>query len=326
MIPNQWYAVLSSKELKKHRLTGVTRFGEKLVFWRKEDGTPACIADRCCHRGASLCTGKLLKGEVQCPFHGFQYNEKGQVTFIPANGRVSPVPSNFKVASYKVQEKGGFIFLWYGDPSLASDEVPFFDELLTSFKYAESHEVWAVHYTRAIENQLDVVHLPFVHKTTIGRGGKAVVNGPLVTWENNRMTYYVNDVKDQGQKPLKAEEVPDFNKKYSLQLQLPNLWQNRIAKKIRVMAAFAPIDEDHTLIYIRFYERVLRTPILGWSMVHLGNVADRIILHQDRKVVLTQLPKKSELQMGENLVQGDAPIIQFRLKRDALQKAATPKK
>ena len=55
-------------------------------------------------------------------------------------------------------------------------------------------------------------------------------------------------------------------------------------------------------------------------MVHLGNVADRIILHQDRRVVLTQLPKKSELQMGENLVQGDAPIIAFRLKRDALKK------
>jgi hypothetical protein len=35
--------------------------------------------------------------------------------------------------------------------------------------------------------------------------------------------------------------------------------------------------------------------------------------------VLTQLPKKSELQMGENLVQGDAPIIAFRLKISALQ-------
>jgi hypothetical protein len=55
---------------------------------------------------------------------------------------------------------------------------------------------------------------------------------------------------------------------------------------------------------------------------HLGNVANKIILHQDRRVVLTQLPKKSELQMGENLVQGDAPIIQFRKKREELKKAA----
>ena len=87
------------------------------------------------------------------------------------------------------------------------------------------------------------------------------------------------------------------------------------------MAAFAPIDDEHTMIYIRFYQNVLPTPILGGMMVHLGNVADRVILHQDRRVVLTQLPKKSELQMNENLIQGDAPIIAYRLKRDALKKA-----
>jgi phenylpropionate dioxygenase-like ring-hydroxylating dioxygenase large terminal subunit len=45
MIPDQWYAVLSSKELKKNKILGVTRFGEKLVFWRKKDGGIGCIAD-----------------------------------------------------------------------------------------------------------------------------------------------------------------------------------------------------------------------------------------------------------------------------------------
>jgi phenylpropionate dioxygenase-like ring-hydroxylating dioxygenase large terminal subunit len=162
--------------------------------------------------------------------------------------------------------------------------------------------------------------LPFVHNSTIGRGHKWVVNGPLVKWDKNRMTYYVDDVKDEGQKALKAEEVKDFEKKFHLQLQLPNLWQNCIAEKIRVMAAFAPIDEEHTMIYMRFYQRVLPLPFGKWLMARLGNMADRVILHQDRRVVLTQLPKKSELQMGENLVPGDAPIIQFRIKRDALKK------
>jgi phenylpropionate dioxygenase-like ring-hydroxylating dioxygenase large terminal subunit len=320
MINNQWYAVLSSKELKKGKLLGVTRFGEKLVFWRDEKGDIGCLADKCCHRGASLASGKLYHNHVQCPFHGFEYDPSGKVVAIPANGKVSPIPANFKVLSYLAKEKAGFIFVWYGDKEKATPEIPFFEELTSKFKYAESQEVWAVHYTRAIENQLDVVHLPFVHHNTIGRGGKCVFNGPLVKWEGNRMTYYVDDVKDEGQKPLKAEEVPDFDKKFSLQLQMPNLWQNRIAEKIRVMAAFAPIDDEHTMIYIRFYEKVLPTPILGGMMVHLGNVADRVILHQDRRVVLTQLPKKSGLTIGENLVQGDAPIVAFRLKRDQMQK------
>lgn len=284
------------------------------------DGTVNCIADKCCHRGASLCTGKVVNGKVQCPFHGFEYDGTGKVVAIPANGKKTPVPENFKVKSYLAKEKAGFIFVFYGPRENAPEEIPFFKELLTKFSYGEFHEVWNVHYTRAIENQLDVVHLPFVHNSTIGRGHKWVVNGPLVKWDKNRMTYYVDDVKDEGRKVLKAEEVKDFEKKFHLQLQMPNLWQNCIAEKIRVMAAFAPIDEEHTMIYMRFYQRVLPLPLGKWLMARLGNMADRVILHQDRRVVLTQLPKKSELQMGENLVPGDAPIIQFRIKRDALKK------
>jgi phenylpropionate dioxygenase-like ring-hydroxylating dioxygenase large terminal subunit len=322
MIPNQWYAVLSSKEVKRNRMIGVTRFGEKLVFWREKEGTLHCIADKCCHRGASLSAGKLVEGHVQCPFHGFEYDGSGKVVAIPANGKKTPVAPNYKVPSYLVKERGGFIFVWYGDPEKASAEIPFFEELEQKFSYGEFHEVWSVHYTRAIENQLDVVHLPFVHNSTIGRGHKWVVNGPLVKWDGNRMTYYVDDVKDVGQKALKAEKVKDFESKFHLQLQMPNLWQNCIAKKIRVMAAFAPIDDEHTMIYMRFYQRVLPLPLGKALMRLLGNAADRVILHQDRRVVLTQLPKKSELQMGENLVPGDAPIIQFRLRRDKLKNEA----
>jgi hypothetical protein len=46
---------------------------------------------------------------------------------------------------------------------------------------------------------------------------------------------------------------------------------------------------------------------------------NRVILHQDRRVVLTQLPKKSEFRMKENLVQGDLPILEFRKRRDLLK-------
>lgn len=46
MIKNQWYAVLDSKELKKNKLIGTTRMGEKLVFWRDEDNKVNCIFDK----------------------------------------------------------------------------------------------------------------------------------------------------------------------------------------------------------------------------------------------------------------------------------------
>ena len=79
---------------------------------------------------------------------------------IPANGKDKPVPANFKVKSYEIKEAYGFIWAWYGDSCEELPEIPFFDELKSGFTYGKMAENWNVHYSRSIENQLDVVHLP----------------------------------------------------------------------------------------------------------------------------------------------------------------------
>lgn len=322
MIPNQWYAVLGSKEVKKGRPVGVTRFSEKLVLWRDENGAVCCIADQCCHRGAALSAGELCGGKVACPFHGFQYDRTGRVVCIPANGKNQMPSSNFRVKAYAAKEAYGFIWLWHGEIPEHLPEIPFFEELKTGFSYGMFSEKWNVHYTRAIENQLDVVHLPFVHRTTIGRGNKALVSGPVVKWDGNLMTFYVKNEADNGQKPQRPDEIRDYEKLFSLQMQMPNLWQNRVSPKLRIMAAFAPVDEENTRIYLRFCQSFLGVPILREIVNSLGDAVNRIVLHQDRRVVLTQIPKKSELMMGENLVQGDLPIIEFRRRRQELKEKA----
>lgn len=322
MIPNQWYAVLNSKQVKKNKLIGVTRFSEKLVFWRDESGEVYCIYDKCCHRGASLCAGKLVENHVECPFHGFQYDGSGKVVRIPANGKAAKVAENYRVHAYPAKDAYGLIWVWYGDFDADLPEIPFFKELKKGFSYGGFSENWGVHYTRAIENQLDVVHLPFVHKTTIGRGSKTLVNGPVVKWNENCMTFYVKNEQDEGQRPEKPGEIADYEKLFHLQFQMPNIWQNIISDQVRIFAAFAPVDEENTRIYLRFYQSFLRVPVLKELVGALSNVSNRIIFHQDRRVVLTQLPKKSEFRMKENLVQGDLPILEYRKRREQLREAA----
>lgn len=320
MIKNQWYVVLDAKELKENRPVGLVRFSEKLVFWRDNKNNINCIFDKCCHRGASLSIGKINNEHLECPFHGFQYDSSGRVKIIPANGKNKEIPINFKVNSYIAKEKYGYIWVWFGDKIDLIPEIPFFEELKFGFSYGSFSETWRVHYTRAIENQLDVVHLPFVHKTTIGKGNKTVVNGPVVKWKDNLMTFYVKNELDHGQTPQKPNEIENYESLFSLQLQMPNLWQNIISDKIRIVAAFAPIDEENTKIYLRFYQSFMKTPILKQIVNGISSISNKIILHQDREVVLTQLPIKSQLIMGENLIQGDLPIIEFRKKREELKK------
>jgi phenylpropionate dioxygenase-like ring-hydroxylating dioxygenase large terminal subunit len=103
---------------------------------------------------------------------------------------------------------------------------------------------------------------------------------------------------------------------------MPNIWQNIISDQVRIFAAFAPVDEENTRIYLRFYQSFLRVPVLKELVGALSNVSNRIIFHQDRRVVLTQLPKKSEFRMKENLVQGDLPILEYRKRREQLKEAA----
>jgi phenylpropionate dioxygenase-like ring-hydroxylating dioxygenase large terminal subunit len=318
MIYNQWYVILESRELKNNKPLMIKRLNEELALWRDKENHVCCIADKCCHRGASLSCGRVLDGKLECPFHGFIYDKTGAVTSIPANGKNTPVPENMKVRSYRTYEAYGLIWIWWGDEDKITGE-PFFFRELKDYSYSSFTDHWNVHYSRAIENQLDVVHLPFVHKTTIGRGNKTLVNGPVVTRENELITFYVDNIKDDGKTiPLKPDEIKDYERLFHLRFHFPNIWQNYISDKIRAFAAFVPVDEENTIIYIRYYQNLVRLPLLKQLMNYIGKISSIIILRQDKRVVITQLPKKSALRIGENLITGDLPIVEYRKHRQAL--------
>jgi phenylpropionate dioxygenase-like ring-hydroxylating dioxygenase large terminal subunit len=318
MIYNQWYVILESKELLRKKPLRIKRFNEQLAMWRDEHGIACCIADKCSHRGASLSCGEIINGMLECPFHGFIYDKSGKVHIIPANGKNSHTPETMKVASYKTYEAYGLIWLWWGsDDQIASE--PFFFKELIEFSYSGFKDHWNVHYSRAIENQLDVVHLPFVHKTTIGRGNKTLVNGPVVIRENDLITFYVYNTEDDGKTvPLKSEEIPDYKKLFHLQFHYPNIWQNFISDKIRAFAAFVPVDEENSIIYIRYYQKMIKIPLLKELFNYIGKISSIIILRQDKRVVIKQLPTKSEFKMDERLIMGDKPIIEYRKRRNEL--------
>jgi phenylpropionate dioxygenase-like ring-hydroxylating dioxygenase large terminal subunit len=227
-----------------------------------------------------------------------------------------------KVRAYRTYENYGFIWLWWGDNELIKED-PFFFKELESFSYSSFRDHWNVHYSRAIENQLDVVHLPFVHKTTIGRGNKTLVNGPVVIREGELITFYVWNITDDGTStPLKPVEIKDYENLFHLQFHYPNIWQNFINDKIRAFAAFVPVDEENSIIYIRYYQDMVKIPLLKGLFNYIGKISSKIILQQDKRVVVTQLPKKSGFQMDERLITGDKPIIEYRKHRQELIEAS----
>ena len=326
MIPNQWYVVMDSSQVGA-KPVGVTRMGEKLVFWRDDSGQVSCLRDRCAHRGVELSKGEVLdNGKLQCPFHGFEYDTSGRITRIPANGRNAPVPERFRVHSYPTHEAHDLIWIWWGDDPPEDLAPPrFFDDIDDAFTYGKAIDPWDAHYSRVIENQLDVVHLPFVHHNTIGRGCRTLVDGPGIEWVDDDIFYvYVFNRTDDGRPPKRPDEVPvpPPDRDFKLEFIFPNLWQNHIAEDTRVVAAFVPVDAEHTLLYLRFYQKFMRLPLLRDLVNWAAMPFNLMVAHQDRRVVETQRPKPSALRMGEQLVQGDRPIVAYRRRRQELMAAA----
>jgi phenylpropionate dioxygenase-like ring-hydroxylating dioxygenase large terminal subunit len=311
-----------SDEVKKGKPVGVTRMGEKLVAWRDSRGKVTVMADKCPHRGVALSIGEIHSDCIQCPFHGFEFDTSGACTLVPANGKKAQPPKKLKVQAYPTGEAHGFIYIWWGEAQETYPPLPFFENIDEKFVYSTVRDHWATHYSRAIENQLDVVHLPFVHRTTIGAGNKTVVNGPLVQVkshypQDNLLELWVDNEVDTGQTPRKPSQMPEPTRRPFLQFRYPNIWHNWISDSIRVMVAFAPIDDNNTLMYLRYYHTV-KTPVLRQITGFVGGIANLVIERQDKRVVITQQPKRADLDIGEVLIQGDGPIITYRKIRRAL--------
>jgi phenylpropionate dioxygenase-like ring-hydroxylating dioxygenase large terminal subunit len=322
VIRDQWYVVLESQEVKAGKPLGVTRMGEKLVFWRDSGGKVHCLQDFCPHRGVALSLGAVVDGRIQCPFHGFEYDGQGQCCLIPSNGKNAPQPKQIKTGSYPTFEEHGFIFLWWGEAPAELKPPQFFDDL-EEMSYASACDPWKAHYSRAIENQLDVAHLPYVHYNTIGRGGKSLVDGPWVEWNGgDRFKLFMSNRADDGSLPCRAEEISRPQSDFWLDFIFPNLWQNHLGSSARIVVAFVPVDLENTLMYLRFYQKFLTMPLLRDLLNRASMPFNLRILHQDRSVVESQLPKPSKLRMGEKLVQADHPIVAYRKRRQELIDAA----
>jgi len=323
MIPDQWYAVLDSREVPRARPVGVTRLGEKLVLWRDRAGRVVCQRDRCAHRGAAVSAGQVHGDRVRCPFHGFEYDASGRCTLIPANGMNTPVPERFQLVTYPAREAHGFIYIWWGENRPELPPLPFFEDIDERFSFWTVRDLWRTHYSRAIENQLDVMHLPFVHRTTIGRGGRTLVDGPLTDWvSDDEMHLHVYNRRDDGQPPRRPDELRQPDGPFRLEFRFPNLWQNHLGEDTRIVVAFAPIDDEQTMLYLRFYQKAVRIPIIRGLVSWLAMPFNLLIARQDRRVVTTQRPMASGADIGEQLVQGDRPIVEYRRRRRELKRRA----
>ncbi len=135
----------------------------------------------------------------------------------------------------------------------------FFPQLESGWNTHTTVVDWPVHYTRAIENQLDVAHLAFVHRTTIGAGRRSFVEGPHVEADDSGIKVWVSNRRDDGGPARSPAELATAAQgtEPGLHFLFPGVWLLNISARLKNFIAFVPINEHCTRYYLRSYHRMI---------------------------------------------------------------------
>ncbi len=165
-----WYIACRASELKG-KPKRILLWDTPIVLFRDGDGIARALLDRCPHRNVPLSLGRVVDGNIECRYHGWQFDGSGVCRRIPADGEKCEAYGP-DARSFPVLERQGYIWI-YTDPDSQPNHQPYTYEYLDHpdfislrFEYDFKSTIFSV-----AENILDVPHTSFLH-AGLFRGGK----------------------------------------------------------------------------------------------------------------------------------------------------------
>lgn len=190
-IRNAWYMAAWASEVVDAPF-GRTICGEPIVLYRdRATRRIAALQDRCCHRGAPLSRGEVTDNGLCCGYHGLVFDDGGRCVHVPGQEKIS---SKLKVPRYAVEERDGILWVWIGDPDQADPTK------ILPYPYHNDRAKWPhrthVYHVKAkyellIENLMDLTHLAYVHKSTIGGNPQAHVEAKMTVERKDTGLHFI---------------------------------------------------------------------------------------------------------------------------------------
>ncbi len=157
-----WYVVAKSRDLKS-RPKPLVLNGLPLVAFRDSHGRSVALLDRCAHRNAPLSAGRVVEGNIQCHYHGWEFDGEGACKGVPGLCGEADHPAR-RVPSFACRDAQGWVWV-YSEPDVDPDsepyEIPCADQ--PGYLTIREHLVMPGPLDAVAENALDVPHTAFVH-------------------------------------------------------------------------------------------------------------------------------------------------------------------
>lgn len=116
--------LLKSTDVAGSKLVKTSIEGEPYVVFRDEGGRAVALLDRCPHRGAPLSQGRCKTGRLQCPYHGWIVDGRGEVVEVPSEGECQKKDRREKVETKTLREEDGWIFVTESKASVETNLAP----------------------------------------------------------------------------------------------------------------------------------------------------------------------------------------------------------
>ena len=179
---NTWYPIAVTSELPSDAPQRIKVLGADLVIWKDaNEDRFYCQENICSHRLAPLSEGRVdpLTNCIECPYHGWQFDNKGCNTLIPQakEKKVGNTNTNTNINNYETKQVGNFLYaklnVFDGNKEEIADIT--FDEpdkilngLIPKIESVAMRELpYSFYYL--LENFMDPAHIPFAHHGLQGK-------------------------------------------------------------------------------------------------------------------------------------------------------------
>lgn len=306
-MPFGWFSVSYSDEIGTGESKAIRYFGQDLVLFRGEDGTPVVLEAYCPHLGAHLGHGineesgqggRIVGNTIVCPFHAWRFDDQGTCVEVPYATNMPPkVAGKQCLKSFPTVEKNGAIWVWYHP----EDAAPLWEvaehEELNDPEWGIAKKIeWTIktHSQEMAENSADPAHFKYVHGTASFPEWETTYDGPLA-------------------KGVQRANMPTPRGEVKGSIHIGSFGPGQALTRFRgiaetfLMSQITPIDEE--TVHVKFcFAQPLKDGEIPSRGVEAAIIMDIVKqLNEDKPIWENKIFRDKPV-----LCDGDGPIAKFR--------------
>jgi phenylpropionate dioxygenase-like ring-hydroxylating dioxygenase large terminal subunit len=177
---NFWYPAIRSVRVHGQKLAKATLLEIPLVIGRTSDGRAFAMRDVCPHRGIPLSCGHFDGKNLQCSYHGWQFDAlSGRCVAIPSLTDADKLKvERINAGHFPCAERDGYVWVYICAPGTRMPEaipaVPELPKFSGKFRVSRLECELPSHVDQGIIGLMDPAHGPFVHQSWFWRSKKSI--------------------------------------------------------------------------------------------------------------------------------------------------------